>query len=419
MKDKKIIIKQDIMDRIAILQKIIDRKITQSEGAIELDLSQRQIRRLVSNYRQYGPFGLIPKHKTSSNRMICRDIKDKAINIIKLKYHDFGPTLISEKLEEIDQISISRETIRKWMNEAGLIKIKHRKKARIHQSRERRTKFGELVQIDGSHHDWFEGRSPKCCLIVMIDDATSRIISAHFETSETTFGYMRAIKKHLEQYGRPIAYYSDKHSIFKTTRTKETDNIIQDTQLHRALKQLKIALICANSPQAKGRVERANQTLQDRLIKEMRLNNINNMEEGNAFLESFVSKYNNKFGVEPQKPEDAHRELAINEKDLQFILSHKESRKITKNLEFSFNGDKYQIEGAGRGHRMRQGEVMIYNTLSDGIQILFEGRPLKYKILYKQSGPVVLDYKELDGALDEITKLNELSTIPQSTSKAA
>jgi len=161
------------------------------------------------------------------------------------------------------------------MMEVGLWKGRSRQKARIHQSRDRRPRFRELVQIDGSPHDWFESRAPKCCLLVMIDDATSRLIFMRFEESETTFGYMRCVSgSHLKRYGRPVAYYSDRHSIFKTTREQCVDRMLQDTQLHRALKDLKIDLICANSPQAKGRVERANSTLQDRLIKEMRLKGI-------------------------------------------------------------------------------------------------------------------------------------------------
>jgi hypothetical protein len=304
------------------------------------------------------------------------------------------------------------------MNEIGLIKSKHRKKARIHQSRERRSRFGELVQIDGSHHDWFEGRAGKCCLIVMVDDATSKIVGAHFERSETTFGYMKAIKKHLKQYGRPLAYYSDKHSIFKTSRTQESDGLIKETQLHRALKQLKIELICANSPQAKGRVERANQTLQNRLIKEMRLANISSLEAGNEFLESFIQIYNKKFGVDPQSNQDAHRALVANDQELLLILSHQETRKVNKNLEFSFNNQKYQIQGVEKGYRIRQAQVMLYNTPSDGLKLFFEGKELQYKVLYQQSGPIVLDYKEIDPALDDISSSTELPTIPQSTNTA-
>ncbi len=173
------------------------------------------------------------------------------------------PTFAAEKLNACEGLKLSKETLRQWMIAAGIWKKRTRKKAySIHQSRERRTRFGELVQIDGSHHDWFEGRGPKCCLLVFVDDATSRIIGLHFDKSETTLGYMHLIQQHLKHYGRPLAYYSDKHGIFKVTK-KGANGKDQDTQLHRALKTLQIELICAHSSQAKGRVERNNQTLQD------------------------------------------------------------------------------------------------------------------------------------------------------------
>lgn len=412
-------LKQSTMDRIIILEKIIDRQMTQFEGSRELNLSQRQIRRLIKRYRSEGAKGLEAKYSKASNREIGKELQNQVLTIIQNKYQDFGPTLISEKLEELDSLKISRETLRKWMIKSELWKGKKRKAARIHQSRERRERFGELVQIDGSPHDWFEGRRDKCCLIVMIDDATSKIIHARFEEAETTFGYMRAIKEHLKNYGRPIAYYSDKHSIFKTSRERKTkDGIYEDTQLHRALKQLNIDLICANSPQAKGRVERANQTLQDRLIKDMRLEGISSLEDGNNFLKQFIPKYNNKFGVEASSKEDAHRPVVQKDEELTLILSIKEIRKISKNLEFSLKNVKYQIQNAGKGYRMQQGHVAIYHTSCGQLKVIYDGKELAYKVLYENAGPVVIDSKELNLVINNLikdinlTKLCELSTIP-------
>jgi len=397
-----ILYKQDTMDKIILLQKIVDKKITQSDVAEHLNLSERHIRRLVVRYKEHGSEGFVSKKNRKSNRRLDEGLKLKTLEIIKQQYFDFGPTLITEKLSELDAIQVSKETIRKWLIEAGLWKGKRRKSYKIHQSRERRERFGELVQIDGSPHDWFEGRRSKCCLLVMIDDATSKIINARFEEAETTFGYMKAVNTHLKKYGRPIAYYSDKHSIFKTGRECSKDGVLQDTQFHRALKEIGITLICANSPQAKGRVERANQTLQDRLIKEMRLKNISDIEAANIYLPEFIELYNNKFSVEPVKKDDAHRGLALSDNELDLILSRQESRKISKNLEFSLDGDKYQITDAGRGYRMRQNAVKIYHSCDGNLRVQYEGKDLKHTIIQKYMGPIIADSKELSGILDKL-----------------
>jgi len=390
------------MDKIILLQKIVDKKITQSDVAEQLNLSERHIRRLVACYKEHGSQIFARKNNIKSNRRLDDGLKIKTLEIIKRQYYDFGPTLISEKLSELDAINISKETIRKWLIEDGLWKGKRRKPYKIHQSRERRECFGELVQIDGSPHDWFEGRGGKCCLIVMIDDATSRIVSSRFEESETTFGYMKAAKTHIKKYGRPIAYYSDKHSIFKTSRESAKDGILQDTQFHRALKELGITLICANSPQAKGRVERANQTLQDRLIKEMRLKNISTIDAANIYLPEFIELYNRKFGVEPVKKENAHRALTLSDDELDLVLSYQEQRKISKNLEFSLDGNKYQIIEAGKGYRMRQGTLQIYRSCEGNLRVQYEGKDLKYKIMHHYAGPIIADSKELVAILDKL-----------------
>jgi hypothetical protein len=237
----------------------------------------------------------------------------------------------------------------------------------------------------------------------MIDDATSKIVYMRFEEAETTMGYMRSIASHVLEYGRPVAYYSDKHGIFKTTNDKCVDRITTDTQLHRALKELKIELICAHSPQAKGRVERANGILQDRLIKEMRLKNISSIEEANQYLPSFIKSYNAKFGVGPASREDAHRPLLTNNEELDFILSKREIRKVSKNLECSFNNKIYQIQAVGHGYRLRQASVTICETRQGETKIIYEGKPLAYTILERTPGPKEADDKELNLILDRLT----------------
>lgn len=398
-----ILYKQDTMDRIILIERIIEKKMTLTEGYVDLGVSYRQACRLMRRYKEEGRRGIIPRYSKVSNRKILDETKENILRIIEEKYVDFGPTLISEKLKEVEGIEVSKETIRKWIIDKGFWKSKKRKRARIHQSRERRSRFGELVQIDGSPHDWFEGRGRRCCLILMVDDATSKIVSGRFEGSETTFGYMKAVRSHIKKYGRPIAYYSDKHSIFRQSREQTKDGIIEDTQFHRALKDLGIGLICANSPQAKGRVERANGVLQDRLVKELRLNNISDIDAANKFLEEYyIPKYNAKFGCEASCKEDGHRELVHKDCELDLILSKQDKRKIDKNLEFSLEGKRYQILNAGKGHRMRQGHVNIYNKPDGTVAIMYEGKKLDYREVYRNSGPIIADSKEIAEVLDNL-----------------
>lgn len=199
--------KEDTMERVIVLERIINKKMTQQEGGTRLGLSERHIRRLLKKYRTLGPKGLEPVPRSRSNRAFSKELRDKAMNFVKKLYSDFGPTLASEKLLEEHKIKVSRETVRQWMMEENLWQGKKRRKARIHQSRERRSRFGELVQLDGSHHDWFEGRRDSCCLYVLIDDATGKVVSARFEETETTLGYMKCVEKHVKKYGYPVCYY--------------------------------------------------------------------------------------------------------------------------------------------------------------------------------------------------------------------
>lgn len=412
---RNIIIQEDIMDKVLILQRVVDKKMTQAEAGEVLKITGRHIRRLIKKFKLEGWEGLVAK-KQESQKKFKPEFKEEVLGFIREKYYDFGPTFVEEKLKENQGIQVSRETLRKWMMEENIWRGKRRKKARIHQSRERRSRFGELVQIDGSLHDWFEGRAPKCCLLVMIDDASSKIIYMRFEERETTFGYMRCIEKHLKKYGRALAYYSDRHSIFKTTREQCIDRLLEDTQLYRALKELGIELICANSPQAKGRVERANSTLQDRLIKEMRLRGISSIEEGNAYLEEYIKQHNKRFSVEPRSSENAHRPLNKTEKELELILSKRETRKVSKNLEISFEKKIYQIKGVGHGYRLRQSHVTICETFKNEIKIMYQGKELEYNI-FEPAGPKEADSKDVNHIMDKLViavkkKLTTKSTSP-------
>ena len=207
--------------------------------------------------------------------------------LIEERYSDFGPTLACEKLSEVHHLTISRESVRRIMIEAGIWKPKRAKQPSAHQMRERRACFGELVQIDGSDHAWFEDRGPESSLLVYIDDATGQLLELLFVPSETFFGYCEATRHYVERYGKPVAFYSDKHGIFRVDQERPLGTTSGLTQFGRAMDELDIQIICANSPQAKGRIERANQTLQDRLVKELRLRGISDMEAGNAYLPDF------------------------------------------------------------------------------------------------------------------------------------
>lgn len=267
------------------------------------------------------------------------------------KYDDFGPQLAKEKLEKRHNVRISTETLRKWMSDTHLWTPKQRR-VKTHPSRARRQCFGELIQIDGSHEFWFEERGEKCALIVFVDDATSKITSLYFSPGESLEAYFKSLEKHLNRYGRPLNVYSDRFRVF--------DSPVEEnlTQFRRALKSLGIGSILANSPQAKGRVERANRTLQDRLIKEMRLLGINTIEKANEYADRFVEEYNEHFSKEPVNSFDAHRPLETRV-DLSRVLSRYEERTLTKDAVFQFHNKFYKIMEASKGSSLRGKKVEV------------------------------------------------------------
>lgn len=394
---------QKELDRAELVMQIENGKITQRDAARMLGISERQMRRITKRFRRYGMPG-IKRIRVESRRKFSEDFRKKVIKLLEERYPTFGPKLAGEMLEEEQGLKVNRETIRQWMQESGLWKGKVRRKSHIHQSRERRPCFGELVQIDGSPHDWFEGRAEKCCLLVAIDDATSVIVAAHFVEAESSLGYMNLIKKHVEEYGRPVAYYSDKHSIFKTTKHECVDGRLEDTQVHRAMRELGIQLICASSPQAKGRVERANQTLQDRLIKMMSLKGISSIEEGNKFLPSFIKKHNEKFAVSPANPQEMHKPAHLDQDALRRILSTYTTRKLTKNLEFSLNGQTYQIKTKTHGRRLMQKAIKIHTHMDGKIEVWADNTPLEFSMLPQAFKVYEADSKEINIVMDRLYK---------------
>lgn len=374
------------LDRLKVVEKIRAKRLTQAQGAKELDLSTRQVIRLCQNYDKDGPKGLISKRRgKASNNRLNDELKDQIVQLIKEKYSDFGPTLAHEQLVEAHQLEVSVETVRKLMIKEGIWQGKKRKAVKHHPMRLRRSALGELVQIDGSTHDWFEGRGPKCCLLVFIDDATSRLMALHFLPEECTEGYFKTTQRYLKQHGRPLTFYSDRHSIFRVN-IKEAKNSTGETQFSRAMRELGIELICANSPQAKGRVEKANRTLQDRLVKMMRLKNINSIETANAYLPEFIEDYNKRFADEPCCPENAHRKSIPPDDVLNLILSQQAQRKLSKNLEFSYKNAIYQVQIKGQGYGMRGSQVTVCEQ-EEGVVLIYKNRILDYKVHDKNQSP--------------------------------
>jgi hypothetical protein len=395
------------IDRHEVMKRVERQELNLIEASEQLHLSYRQTKRLWGAYKNLGILGILSKNK-GKNRSFPQDFKDQVMAAVQGKYSDFGPTLASEKLKEIDGLKINRETLRQWMIGANLWAGKKRRKARIHQTRERRARLGELVQVDGSPHAWLEDRGPYCCALVFIDDATSKLMALRFEPSETTMGYFRATKTYIETHGRPLCFYSDKDSVFLVARKDRIDGLRGETQYQRAMRQLGIKMILANSPQAKGRVERANQTLQDRLIKEMRLRGINTIEAANHFAPEFIKIYNEKFEKPAKNPEDAHLPNSHTSADLHRILSIQTSRKLSKNLEFSYLKKLYQIQRLGSGYALRYTSVTVCEQMDGNIEILRNEESLSYKVCEPHHPqPMICDTKELNHLVDVLIENNQ------------
>ena len=336
------------------------------------------------------------------------EVKDRALHLMKTHFYDYGFTLVSEKLAEYFGIRLSKETARQWMIKAALWHPKQKKAARAHPPRVRRPLLGELIQVDGSHHDWFEGRGPKCCLLVFIDDATSRLMKIKFTTAETTLDYLDAFKAYVLEHGVPRALYFDKHNVFHINQrmTKAQNGI---TQFGRVLKSLDVQPIYAHSPQAKGRVERANATLQDRLIKEMRFLNISDIDTANKFLKDFVQRFNLRFAKPPAMEVDAHRKLTTDEVNrLNFTFSVHTTRTISKDLTIRHNKQLISIiPDANKIRQLISKKVIICETLNK-MTIYLDNKPLPFAIkkVSPMAGPT-LNRKTLDHYLDQTKRLEK------------
>ncbi|RME05332.1 MAG: ISNCY family transposase [Bacteroidetes bacterium] len=390
-------------DRSEVIRLHVEGHIKQKDTARRIGVSTRQVRNLVRKYRRHGAASLIHGNRgRASNRRIREEIKQSALALVRERYWDFGPTLAQEKLVEKHGFTMSVETLRQWMIADGLWHAKAKKQPRAFQLRLRRPRVGELIQIDGSPHDWFEGRAPECTLIVFIDDATSKLMEMRFVPAETTEAYMDCLRHYLDRYGRPVSFYSDKHSVFRIN-AEDAESGEQFTQFGRALKTLDIEIIHANTPQAKGRVERANQTLQDRLVKDMRLADISSMEEGNAFLKAWMEKHNRRFAVPPASDEDAHRPVLHDAQELDLILSIHSRRKLSKNLTLQYNNSLYQIKVRGIGYGLRGATVTVCEDFQGNVSILYNGRLLAWEQYQRgDAPPPIVDAKNINPTVDQI-----------------
>ena len=361
------------IERLKVLTDVTEKRISQKIAGKRLSLSSRQIRRLIKRFKTQGAKGLTNKHRnTVSNRKLSGEVRLKVLELYKENYPDFGPTLFCEKLFELHGIKLSDETVRKLLLKEGLRQRERKTKLRK-QLRERKPCFGEMLQLDGSHHDWFEKRRDKAVLMSFIDDATG-MVYARFYEYEGTIPAMSLLKQYTSEYGLPMSIYSDRHTTYKST-DKNKDAL---SQFGRALEELGIELIHANTPQAKGRVERLFGTLQDRLVKEMRLRNIKDIETANNFLKEYLPVFNSKFNVIPFDNTDVNIKIdkTVNLDD---YLCIKEQRTVKNDNTISYNSKLYQLEPGIRAKR-----VIVEERIDGSMSIKYNGISLKYKEIIKR-----------------------------------
>ncbi len=407
------------LSRLEVLRDLDQQRLTAASAAQLLGLGRRQTLRLLKTYRLHGPGGLISKQRgRPSNRRKPEALRAEALKIITDNYPDFGPTLAAEKLRELHGIDLARETVRVWMTEAGLWDARKKRRRKIYQPRYRRDCVGELVQIDGSEHRWFEDRGPKCTLLVFIDDATSRLMHLQFVESESTFAYFAATRSYLEAHGKPVAFYSDKHSVFRVSKAGVAGDGM--TQFGRALSKMNIEIICANSSQAKGRVERANKTLQDRLVKELRLAGISSLADGNGFLPGFVADYNARFGKAPANPKDLHRPMSPRDQ-LDDEFTWQVERTLSQSLTLQYDKVLVLLEPSEAAQAAIGKRVTVVDYPDGRIAIRYQGEDLAYRTfdkIRKVNQAAVVENKRLGSLLEMIKAYQDTQPPPKRTSKA-
>ncbi len=390
-------------ERASIVRQVVRGSMSQQVAGERLSLSVRQVKRLVRCWRASGDAGLISRQRGRiSPRRLEASTRSRIEGLLQEKYPDFGPTLAAEKLGALDGIAVSRETVRGMQLALGLARVRRRRAVRVHSPRERRARFGELIQIDGSPHDWFEGRGARCTLIVFIDDATSRLTALQFAPAETTKAYLEALRAHVLAHGRPLAFYSDRHGIFRIN-AKEAAGGDGFTEFGRVAERLRIQLIQATTPQAKGRVERANQTLQDRLIKEMRLRGVSDIAAAQAFAGEFIDLWNARFAKPPRDPACAHQPWTQGAEALDEALARREERVLSKALTFSAGGKVYCVNANGPGMARRGARVTLLHFQDGAMRVDYKNRSLAYTHFKTNPGSRHAESeKTLDARLDQL-----------------
>jgi transposase len=365
--------------RVEVLSGVVAGRMSTSEAASVLCLSDRQVQRLLKTFREDGAVAL--RHKArgrpSNNRSLA-GLRDLTLAIVRERYADFGPTLAAEKLAERDGVKVSRETLRKWMVEDGLWLSRSQRRV-FHRPRLRRECYGELIQIDGSDHRWFEDRDAPCTLIVAVDDATGAIQEMRFVPSESTFAYFEMLAGYLRSHGKPVAFYSDKHSVFRVAKS-DAKSGHQTTQFGRALLELNIGILCANSSQAKGRVERKNRTLQDRLVKEMRLDGVTGMKAGNDWLPGYILRHNQQFARTPARPDNLHRAVTESPDRLADILCWRDERYVGQQLTFSYERKRIMLEESEVSRGLVGKYVDTYAWADGRFEVRHKGFSLPYRV---------------------------------------
>ncbi len=364
-------------DRLKTIEAVVDGELPARQAAQRLGLTRRQVERLRRRYEAQGPCGLLSLRRgRPSNHQLPAGLAEQALAFIRQHYADFGPTLATEKLRERHGLLLSKETVRQLMIATGLWVARRQRTGPVHQPRRRRTCFGELIQIDGCDHAWFENRAPPCTLLVFVDDATSRLMQLYFAPTETTFAYFEALRGYLQRHGKPVALYSDKAGIFRATRARgDSERTI--TQFGRAAYELNIESWCANSSAAKGRVERAHLTLQDRLVKELRLSGISSIEAANAFAAPFMADFNARFAQPPHSAFDAHRPLRSDE-DLDAIFTWRVQRKVSTALTLQHDRVVYLLHETPQTRALVRRSIDVWEYPDGRIELRADDSVLPY-----------------------------------------
>ena len=382
MTQKLISMSEKELSRYDIVKSLIEGKINGTDASKQIGVSVRHVKRLKLRVDKHGMNGLIHKSRgRTGNRKLCLEIAEKAEKCLKEKYYDFGPTFAAEKLKENHDIIINKETVRSIMTNLGLWKPKSRKQSKKwHTWRARKDNFGEMQQFDGSYHIWF-GRE-ESCLLLSVDDATGKITHAKFDINESTVAVFKFWLEYLDKNGLPLSIYLDKFSTYKINHKNAVDNKDMITQFERATRQVDVKLITAHSAEAKGRVERIFQTLQDRLVKELRLAGITTIEEANKFLEEYIPKFNAKFAVVPKREKNLHKKLdKQTEEKLPQIFSTQNQRKVNNDYTVMFKNSFFQLDRKQPTTVYKKDTVVVEEHLDNSIKLRLRNYYLNYTVL--------------------------------------